>query len=166
MSFRFYFIQSTIVLFFTSLIFGTCYYFRDYLHWSVGILSASITLGSILCGFDSVHKNTLLTVESSFMRSIRETGYVSDILASMQLFSRIAIIFVLLSLMYIVFFCCETNAGDISLKQQNTLLWEHPIALFAWIYLLVAMLKMFSYVHHLFDEIIKKSCDKSESSNS
>lgn len=127
------------------------------LTWGVEILSSSITLGAILCGFDSVHKNTLLTVESTLMKSIRSTGYISDVLASMRDFTFAAIIFVIISLSYILFFCNQAAPLSNANNEGKTLIYSHPYALFAWLFAFFYMILIFLYVHQLFNNIIKVS---------
>lgn len=153
---KFHLENGLLILFLSIIIAFLCYYFQAPFKWNTGILSASITLGSILCGFDAVHKNTLLTIDSVLMKSIRTSKFLTLILAFMRDFSYIAIIFVITSIAYIVLFCSDFSSAYCGLESPNLPAYIYPLALALWIFLLLYMLRLFLYIHRLFDLIIEK----------
>lgn len=99
------------------------------------VLQASITIGAIFAGFDSVNKGTFLNLSSPYMEELRNSAYFDSVMKQLHVAFYAAICFILFS------FCLLFISGG----------QYEKILIFVWEVLGFWMLFSFMRIHNIID---------------
>lgn len=108
-------------------------------YWNGTMLTGCVSVASILCAFDGIHREVLMHRDSAFMRCIRRGRYAKSFHYISLTPLLVSLAFIVLTLGIFLFTC--TDEGNL------VKLAAFPAWLKVWLFFLFAMLGCFLDVH-------------------